>query len=151
MADTAQREARAVIQDTLWTRIPITQALGIEVLQIDEQKAVLRAPLRLNHNHMGSAFGGSLQVVLVSSAYAWLFHWIESRYAVGEVRLLLQRSTVEYLRPVTIDLVAECEAPSASELALFVKTLDSKKRARLSLVARISGNCQLNAEFVAHL
>lgn len=55
--------------------IPITQAMGVRVESYDGQQLILRAPIALNHNHLGTAFGGSLNTLATLAGYGFL--WLE--------------------------------------------------------------------------
>ncbi len=51
------------IESYLHREIPITAAMGIRVESYNEKELVLTAPLEPNHNHLGTAFGGSLSAI----------------------------------------------------------------------------------------
>lgn len=69
------------VEAFLHTKIPITQAMGVRVEVFDENHLVLTAPLDLNHNHLGTAFGGSLAAVATLAGYAFLWLALEDRDA----------------------------------------------------------------------
>ena len=63
------------IEQFLHAKIPLTAAMGVRVESYDAQQLILTAPLDANHNHLGTAFGGSLAALLILSGYGLL--WLE--------------------------------------------------------------------------
>jgi putative thioesterase YiiD len=60
------------IQELLHSKIPITRAMGVKVEDYDGRRLILSAPLDANVNHLGTAFGGSLNALAVLSGYGLL-------------------------------------------------------------------------------
>jgi thioesterase domain-containing protein len=121
------------IQELLHGKIPITRALGVRVEDYDGRRLVLSAPLEANVNHLGTAFGGSLNALAVLSCYGLL--WLELRD--DECHIVVRESSISYVRPVRGDLRATCTLPGAEALAEFKLTFQRKGRARVALDATI--------------
>lgn len=120
-------------QDLLHTKIPITRAMGVRVEDYNGERLVLTAPLEANVNHLGTAFGGSLNTLAVLSGYGLL--WLELKEV--ECHIVIRESSVSYDRPVRGDLRATCFRAEAQVLAEFKKTFDEKGKARIALTATI--------------
>lgn len=139
------------LEQFLQAQIPIASALGAHVVQLSDELAEISAPLGLNRNHMGTAFGGSLNAILVLSCYAWLFNVLNSRKL--PVHVIIKDSRIKYLKPVKAEFSAICRAPSDEELQRFLKTLEKKQQAQINLQASIAIGgvvaCQFAGEFVA--
>src|SRR5690606_33240492 len=54
----------------LHAKIPLARAMGVRVERCDSEGLVLTAPLEPNHNHLGTAFGGSLAALATLAGYA---------------------------------------------------------------------------------
>jgi thioesterase domain-containing protein len=121
------------IQELLHTKIPITRAMGVRVEDYDGERLVLSAPLGANVNHLGTAFGGSLNALMVLSGYGLL--WLELQEA--ECHIVIRESSISYERPVRGELRATCVRPQAEALAEFKKTFHDKGKARIALTATI--------------
>jgi thioesterase domain-containing protein len=121
------------IQELLHGKIPITRAMGVKVEGYDGRRLILSAPLAENVNHLGTAFGGSLNALAVLSGYGLL--WLELRDE--ECHLVIRESSISYERPVRGELRASCTLPGAEELAEFKRTFQHKGRARITLAATI--------------
>lgn len=113
----------------LHTQIPITRAMGVRVESADADKLVLTAPLTLNHNHLGTAFGGSLAAVATLAGYAFLWLELEDRAA----HVVIAESSLSYRRPVKGDIRAVCPRPDDAELAAFKAAYAQKGKARIEL------------------
>jgi thioesterase domain-containing protein len=117
------------------SQFPLASAMGVEILHADLASTLVRAPLNLNHNHIGSGFGGSLNAALVFACYAWFYNWLEISGLKGEV--ILQKSQIEYTKPVREELRATCFAPDPPELNAAFEAFKSKGKARLKLRGEI--------------
>lgn len=116
--------------------IPLAAAMGVEVYRLDEHHLELRAPLAANRNHMGSAFGGSLQ------GLATLAGWGVTLIATGDPdthHVVIRDAQMRFMAPVSGELVAEAVRPSPGAVAAFLGTLDGRGRARLTVPVTIQG------------
>jgi thioesterase domain-containing protein len=121
------------IEELLHSKIPITRAMGVKVEHYDGERLVLVAPLDSNVNHLGTAFGGSLNALAVLSGYGLL--WLELRDA--ESHIVIRESSISYERPVRCQLRAVCLRPEEEALTQFKETFHQKGKARISLSATI--------------
>ncbi len=120
-------------QELLHTKIPITRAIGVKVEDYDGERLVLSAPLEANVNHLGTAFGGSLNALAVLSGYGLL--WLELQDS--ECHIVIKESSVCYDHPVRGAFRATCVRPCAEALAEFRKTFHEKGKAGIALTATI--------------
>jgi thioesterase domain-containing protein len=121
------------IQELLHSKIPITRAMGVWVEDYDGERLILCAPLDRNVNHLGTAFGGSLNAMAVLSGYGLL--WLELQEA--ECHIVIRKSSISYKRPVRGEIRAICFRPEEAALAEFKETFQEKGSARISLSATI--------------
>src|SRR5688572_12533286 len=115
------------IQELLHSKIPITRAIGVRVEHYDGQRLILSAPLEANVNHLGTAFGGSLNALAVLSGYGLL--WLELQDT--QCHIVIRESSISYERPVRGEIRAVCVRPEAEALAEFKKTFHQKGKARI--------------------
>jgi thioesterase domain-containing protein len=121
------------VERHLHEQIPLTKAMGLRVEQWDQERIVVTAPLELNHNHLGAAFGGSLAVVATLAGYGLL--WLV--LADGDAHVVIRRSSLEYLRPVRGMIRAICRRPDDAALAGFKLAFERTGRARIKLEVSI--------------
>ena len=115
--------------------IPLTQAMGIGVENYNGQTLTIVAPLANNFNHLGTAFGGSLYISAVLSAWGLLY--LRLRAACLKGQIVIQKGTVDYLLPVTGDIVATCSLPSEESFEAFLESYRQKGFGKIILQAAI--------------
>ena len=113
----------------LHEQIPLTRAMGVLVEAYDGQHLVLTAPLDANHNHLGTAFGGSLSALATLAGYGLLWLELGNR----DAHIVIRRSEFDYRHPVTGILRAVCQRPDANEIAVFKARFEQSGKARIQL------------------
>ncbi len=131
------------IEELLHSKIPITRAMGVTVEDYDGERLVLHAPLDLNVNHLGTAFGGSLNALAVLSGYGLL--WLELQDF--DCHIVIRDSSISYERPVSGDFRATCVLPDAETVEAFKKTFLDRGRARVPLFATIESQGEIAVRF----
>ncbi len=138
------------LQSYLQKQIPMTHHLGIQISMATEDQVVIQAPLKANRNHLGTAFGGSLNSILVLACYTWLFNILSLHRQ--KKHIVIKESQVRYLLPVNEDFKAVCRRPSDEGLNRFLDAFDRKGRARIQLSSQILTSkgvaCEFQGEFV---
>jgi thioesterase domain-containing protein len=119
----------AATERFLHEQIPLTRAMGVKVESHDTRGLVLGAPLAANHNHLGTAFGGSLAALATLAGYALLWLELGNR----DAHIVIRRSELDYRHPVTGPLRAICRKPPEAELAGFRTTFAKAGKARIRL------------------
>jgi len=127
----------------LHAHIPLAHAMGVKVESYLDGKLVLTAPLDANHNHLGTAFGGSLATLATLAGYALL--WIE--LGDRDAHIVIGKSEIHYRSPVRGELRAVCERPDPATLATFREHFARKEKARLTLDVAIDGDGSAGVEF----
>lgn len=139
------------IQDYLHEHIPLSKAMGVEVLKADAEGVVLAAPLEPNINHRETLFGGSASAIAILAAWS-VVHFGLVREGLA-CRVVIQKNTMSYRKPVAGTFTARCGAPEAEAWQRFVSTIKRKKMARvvvesaLEYAGEVAGN--MEGSFVA--
>jgi thioesterase domain-containing protein len=123
----------------------LAKHIGIVVESADDSAVVLRAPLALNANYKGTAFGGSLYSVAVLTGWAWVTRYLAARGFAADA--VIQESSVRFLVPVQGELRASVAAPSDAQIEKFRKMLQRAGRGRIRLRVEIIYNQTLAALF----
>ena len=118
--------------------------MGIRVEYYDGTSLKLDAPLAPNTNHKSTAFGGSLYSLAVLCGWG-LLH-LKLADAKLHKPIVIQESDIRYLQPVEHDMHAECRLDDA-EFKKFLRTLEKRGRARMSLDVIISQDNRPAVEF----
>jgi thioesterase domain-containing protein len=124
------------IEVFLHERIPLTRALGCQVIAADESGVRLRAPLGPNVNVHGTAFAGSLASLSLLSGWVWVV--LALRGGGDEATVVVRRCEVTYLAPIDGELEACCTPPDSEAWRIFSDRLRERGRARLTLEATVS-------------
>lgn len=133
----------AETQQFFHDQIPLSKAMGVVVESFDEGRLVLTAPLAPNHNHLGTAFGGSLSVMTTLAGYGLLWLQLDDKSA----HIVIRKSSIKYKRPVRGELRAVCESPDEARFAAFKAQFERKGKARIKLQVRIVEDDQDCVEF----
>ena len=136
------------LESKLHQEIPLSQFMQVKVVKAEKDFVELECELSPNHNHLGTAFGGSLSCLMILAAYCKVFQFISET---GHV--VLKSNSTEFFFPVQEKLRAVCRSPSADKVESFLKTYQKKNKARLTLESHIvleDGKiaCSMISEFV---
>jgi len=135
----------AYLEKYLREHILLSQAMQVSVLRADEGEVVLSAPLEPNINHHQTVFGGSL------SALAMLAGWSSTHLLLvrKEVpsHIVIQSSSMEFLRPTNGRFEAHCPAPDPGSAEKFLQTLVKFGKSRLDVHVSVQANGRETAVF----
>jgi len=146
-----QATTAEALQAYLHDRIPISKAMGIEVASVSADGVTLAAPLEPNINHRDTVFGGSASAVGILAS--WLLVYVRLRPSYPTARIVIQRNTVVFDRPITGRFTASSFAVEAGAWERFDAALARKSRARVHVGADLMCHgervARLEASFVA--
>lgn len=139
------------LQKYLHERIPITKAMGVEVLEATLDSVILAAPLSQNINHRNTVFGGSASAVAILSA--WSLIYLRLKYGNIDRRIVIHKSAMTYEHPITDRFTASSRVCDLLSWEKFISTLKRKNLARVKINSIL--HCkerrvgELQADFVA--
>jgi thioesterase domain-containing protein len=141
----------ADLQAYLHEHIPLSKAMDVRVEQASSDEVVLSAPLAPNINHRDTVFGGSASALAILAAWA-LVH-VRFGDDAGRCRVVIQRNSMEYLKPIFGRFAARCTIDDGETWSRFLRMLARKGRARLRLSSVLEAEGErvgvLEGEFVA--
>jgi thioesterase domain-containing protein len=115
--------------------IPLSAAMGVRVKVATPERVLLFAPMRPNINSHGTVFGGS--GVVLATLSAWTLLHLRLKDERLDAQLVIQRSSMEYERPISGDFEAVCSFSDDSAWRRFRATLERRGRARMTLNAHL--------------
>ncbi|AHI31143.1 MULTISPECIES: thioesterase domain-containing protein [Marinobacter] len=125
----------ARFQKRIYDMIPLSEALGVELVSYDGHALLVSAPLAPNHNHQGTGFGGSVYSVAVISAWGLVELVLTDLGLAGKV--VIQVGEIEHIEPVDTNFFALCRLPGGEVPDRFRKSLARHGKGRLSLIAEV--------------
>ena len=124
------------VERYLHEHIPLTASMGVSVEIAGQDRVVLRAPLDPNINHRDTVFGGSASALAILAGWT-LVHVRMREMGHSPRRIVIQRNTMEYERPIAGDFTAVCRAPTAEAWKRFLRILERRGMARITLEATL--------------
>jgi len=127
------------LQKYLHERIPISKAMGVEVLEATLNGVKLAAPLSPNVNHRETVFGGS------ASAVSLLYLRLKNENISSSI--VIQKCTMTYEHPITDMFTASSVVCDLLSWEKFITTLKRKNRARVKVNSILHCNNRKVGEF----
>ena len=132
-------------------RIPLSKAMGVSVVAVEDDAITLQAPLEPNLNHRQTVFGGSASALAILASWA-LLHVRLQAAGIAD-RLVIQHNTMEYQHPILGQFTARSMLERPDAWRQFTVMLARRGRARITVVAvlehmgRVAG--RFSGQFVA--
>lgn len=136
----------SLLHDTeqfLHTQIPLSRAMGVKIEICDQKEFVITAPLAVNHNHLGTAFGGSLSAIATLVGYGLLWLQLGDR----DSHIVIGRSSIFYRHPVRADIRAICRRPDDETITAFKTKFNRTGKAKITLQVTIEEDDRVCVEF----
>jgi thioesterase domain-containing protein len=118
--------------------------MQVRVIERTEEHLILGAPLAPNRNHLGTAFGGSLNAIATLTGYSAVWLALDDSNA----HVVIRESAIAFRRPVLGEIRAKCPLPDQALLDAFRSDFIRKGKARLSLQVFIDHEGVRAVEFV---
>lgn len=135
------------LQATLSVMPPVA-AMDIRIAGYENGVLRMTAPLSVNLNDKGNAFGGSLASVMTLAGWALISLRLSLQGKAAEV--YVADSNIRYRAPVYGDLLASARAAPEQDWDEFMAGLEKNGRARMTIRAQIEGGAaELEGRFVA--
>lgn len=123
------------LQQYFYEQIPLTEHIGVEVVEASSARVLLSAPLQGNTNHKSTVFGGSLHSLATLACWGLVKLCLEKHSLSGDI--VIAGSEVRYLSPVTGKFYAECRCSDAERIERFVAAFVKYGKARIGLDAMV--------------
>jgi len=123
------------IETQIRQTIPMADAMNFSIQFASPLKTTTLLPLKENHNHLGTLFGGSLYAACALSSYACLLMALREEN-LPHFEIVIVEGKIKYLRPGTGDALAEAWT-GANDYKIFLESLRSQGKARIVYVAEL--------------
>lgn len=125
------------LKDYLYNHIPLTKAMEVEVGARTSSSLSLRAPLGPNINHRETVFGGSASALCILSAWSYI-HCRLREHPEIRPRIVIQRNSMEYLKPVLGEFEATCTLHQEKDWAFLIRCLKRRRVGRIQLTSELT-------------
>lgn len=120
--------------------------MGIRVYSHAPCGLKMAAPLDPNRNHQQTAFAGTLGALCTLAGWGTVYLLTREQNRPGNI--VIRRSSIKYLRPVTSELmIAHCAAPEAEQREHFIEMLCEKGSSKIDLEVEIIDRGQTAVSF----
>jgi thioesterase domain-containing protein len=134
------------LQQKLHNEIPLTKMMDIKIQDYNEKELITTAPLSININDKGTAFGGSLSTMTIISS--WSLCWLISKeLGFDSKNIVIIKNENSYRKPVTKDIVCYTQKPTKEEIEILKRKLETKKSASIKINSVIIENNEICVEF----
>ena len=134
------------LQKKLHNEIPLTKLMNINIKEYNEKELITTAPLSININDKGTAFGGSLSTITIISS--WSLCWlIAKELRFDSKNIVVIRNENSYKKPVTKDISCYTQKPSQEEIQRLKEKLETKKSASIKINSYIIEDNEVCVEF----
>ena len=137
------------LQNKLYNEIPLTKVMKIKIQNYNENELITTAPLKININDKGTAFGGSLSTITIISA--WSLCWLISKeLGFNSNNIVIIKNETSFRKPVTKDIICHTKKPSKDEIKILKEKLLTKKSASIKIESKIIEDGQTCVDFLGY-
>lgn len=134
------------LEKKLYSEIPLTKYMGLEIKSIDENFFITKAPIKPNINDKGTAFAGSLSTIVTISAWSVCYLKLKE-LGFTNCMIAVIKSDTSYRAPVTKDLICKTEVPSKEQIKLLTDKLNNKGSGSIKIESRVVQDDKVCVEF----
>lgn len=133
------------LEEYLHEHIPLSKAMQVGVVSVEQDAVTLNAPLAPNINHIGTAFGGSESAIAILAAWSLLNVRIENSGLTCTI--IIQRHSIEFVLPIPLGFTARAHLTNSDDWERFIRTLANHGRARINITSVIEYGMHHAASF----
>ena len=134
------------LQEKLHNEIPLTKLMNIKIEEYNDKELITSAPLDININDKGTAFGGSLSTITIISS--WSLCWLISKeLGFDSKNIVVIKNENSYRKPVSKNIICYTKKPSKEEISILKDKLESKKSASIKIYSKIIEADEICFEF----
>ncbi len=137
------------LESKLHNEIPLTKLMELKINNYNENELVTSAPLNININDKGTAFGGSLSTITIISA--WSLCWLISKeLGFDSKNIVIIKNETSFRKPVNKEIICYTKKPSIQEIKILEEKLNTKKSASLKIESKIIEDNDICVDFVGY-
>jgi thioesterase domain-containing protein len=134
------------IQNKIHTQIPMTKLMKLELKEINNNSLITKAPLDINVNDKGTAFGGSLNSITIISSWC-MTYFLSKKLNIENPNIVIFKNETKFIRPVTKDIICTTFIPNEEELNTLKSKLHTKNSGSIKIHSQIIENDKVCVDF----
>lgn len=124
------------LETLIHTKIPMTKLMKLQLKEINEEYLQTTAPLDININDKGTAFGGSINSLATISGWC-LCNLLFNKSFDENINILIIKNESSFLAHITKDLTCTVELPNKNEIEVMLNKLQTKGKGSIKLHVKI--------------
>ncbi len=134
------------LEKKLHEEIPLTKVMKLKIDTYNDKELITSAPLDININDKGTAFGGSLSTMTIISS--WSLCWLISKeLEIDSKNIVVIKNENLYLKPVRKDIICYTHKPSIEEISILKEKIDKKGSSSIKIKSKIIEDDEVCVEF----
>ena len=134
------------LNECITLHLPSIDAAGVSVETENNEQLILSAPLTLNHNDRGNAFGGSIFNIALMACWGALY--LECRKHIANPNIVTRDGQIRYRHPCDEKIIrATCRKPNQRQWDGFFAHYEKTGKTSLSLTSKIMNGDEIAAYF----
>ena len=134
------------LEKKLHKEIPLTKLMNLKIDTYTNKELITSAPLCININDKGTAFGGSLSTITIISS--WSLCWLISKeLKIDSNNIVVIKNENTYLKPVRKDIICYTQKPTEEEISKLKEKIDKKGSASIKIKSKIIEEDNICVEF----
>ena len=135
------------LQEKLHNEIPLTKVMDIKIKDYNDKELITSAPLHINVNDKGTAFGGSLSTMTIISS--WSMCWLISQeLGYDSKNIVVIKNENTYSKPVTKDIICYTQKPTIEQIEVLKSKLEAKGSASIKITSKIVEDENICVDFI---
>ncbi|PLY08974.1 MAG: thioesterase [Arcobacter sp.] len=134
------------IENKIHTQIPMTRLMQLELKSIDNTRLITTAPLHINVNDKGTAFGGSLSSITIISSWC-IAYYLSKKLNLEDSNIVIVKNETKFLRPVTKDIICTTYIPKDEDIKILKSKLEIKNSGTIKINAQVIENKEICVDF----
>ena len=127
------------LENKLHREIPMTKYMKLQLKSLDDKELITTAPLDVNINDKGTAFGGSSNTMSIISAWS-LCVLISKKLGFDNTMIAIIKNQSSFRAPITKDLLCHTYLPSKKDIEKIKDKLLSKGSTSIKIKSELIEN-----------
>lgn len=141
-------QAQDIFNASIENHIPSAHAAGAQLIDYNEKELIISAPLALNHNDYGQAFGGS--IFNLCCLAGWTSLYLACKKELGEQaipKILTRDAQIRYRAPTDDEqLIFHCIQPNTRQWKGLFDRYKETGKTSITMVSKIAKPDHLEAQ-----